>query len=99
MTDFRAVSYIGRYFNVIDSMWTEGRFHKRSDMKVRRVERSGGLIMRCRDCRLVRAGMPRAAKSGETDEIRSFRDRLKNKTYLKVKMRLSSSIRAGKCMS
>lgn len=57
------VSYIGRNFNVIDSMWTEGRFHKRFDMKVRRVERSGGAIMRCRDCRLVRAGKPRVAKS------------------------------------
>jgi len=32
-------------------------------MKVRRVERFSGAIMRCRDCRLVRAGKPRAAKS------------------------------------
>ena len=64
ITDFSAVSYIGRNFNVMDSMWSDGRFHKRSDIKVRRVERSGGPIMRCRDCKLVRAGIPRMAKSG-----------------------------------
>ena len=71
--DLGDVSYIGRNFNVIDSMWSEGRFHKRSDMKVRRVERFRGAIMRCRDCRLVRAEKPRAAKSGEMDEIRQIR--------------------------
>ena len=45
-------------------------------MKVRRVERSGGAIIRCRDCRLLRAGKPRAGKSGEMDVVRSFKDRL-----------------------
>jgi len=50
-----------RNFNVMDSMWSDGRFHKRSDVKERRVERSGGPIMRCRDCRLVRG---RESESG-----------------------------------
>ena len=62
-TDFFVVSYIGRNFKVIDSIWIEGRFHKRLVIKVRRWERSGGPIMRCRDWRLVKAGRPRAAKS------------------------------------
>ena len=31
---------------MIDSTWSEERFHKRSDMKERRMERSGGAIMR-----------------------------------------------------
>ena len=64
ITDFFSVSYIGRNLNVMDSMQTDGRFHKRSDIKTRRVERSGGPIMRCKDCRLVRAWIPRVVRSG-----------------------------------
>ena len=64
ISDLSAVSYIGMNFNVMDSMWMDGSFHKRSDIKTRRVERSGAPIMRCRDCRLVRAGNPRVTKSG-----------------------------------